>query len=143
MKDTNVSQQFPLAPIKRGRGRPKLIWIGKKPNGVPLDMHQFRRTFAPMPDISDDELVEELRKIMKNTSFRLNLKNGKELGIAKWLIYFEHAGIPKAALIKECLLEFMNVIFAKKLAHLGVAGHFFSAPSSGPPLPAASPPSSS
>jgi hypothetical protein len=91
-----------------------------------------------MPGLSDEEFIEDLRKTTNNCSFRLNPKHVKELAIAKWLIYFDRqVGIPKAAMLKECLLRFMRVIFAEKAGQAGIAGHFFSAPPSDPTSPTA------
>ena len=150
MNANDDSQQPTETPfVKRGRGRPrgstsKRLWIGEKSKGTPIDMRQFRATLPPMPGLSDEEFIEDLRKITKNMSFRLNPKNVKELGMAKWLIYFDRqVGIPRAAMVKECLLKYMNLIFAEKAGQAGVAGHFFSVPSSEPERPVASPRASS
>ncbi len=74
-----------------------------------------------MPSVSDAALAEDLKSVM-NTSLRLNPKVTDELEVAKWLIWFDkQCGVPKASLMKDCLVQYLPVVCKERIRAAKVA----------------------
>jgi hypothetical protein len=69
-----------------------------------------------MPLLSDAAFAEDLEITLNMISSRLNPKSPGELAVAKWLIWFDkQCGIPKAQLIRECLVRFLPVVCRERI----------------------------
>ncbi len=126
MNANETSQPYqtetPQALAPRRRGRPPgsknktYIEFGKGRHTSRIDAGDLRRTLPPMPLVSDATFVEDLENTLNNTSIRLNPKAREELEVAKWLIWFDkQCGVPKAQLVKECLIRFLPIICKERV----------------------------
>lgn len=115
-------EQQPQAPTPRRRGRPPgsknktHIEFGKGRWTSRINVSDLRQTLPPMPTVSDAAFAEDLEITLNNTSFRLSASSKGELEVAKWLIWFDkQCGVPKAQLVRECLLRYLPIICRERI----------------------------